>query len=253
MGFKDLALLNAKAVTTRLGFTAQLVMYRATARFGRAASDFSNAVIAYLSEQIGAAPIDLVDYDWVGRSGRRHRSEILDYLGLRRARQQDMRDAAAWTGSELYPLGLPTAEMMERLLGWFVARKVAGPEEEVMTPLIITDHRAFEDNVLQTIGFFLSPEHRGRLDASLADEDGTMGFSGLKADPGQPNLELLLVSRAPPLGRRCGSLEFHRAEIANGRVIPARVVESFDIIEHISRSLISCPVGLAGDPLGFQR
>jgi hypothetical protein len=58
VGFEDLALLNAKAVTTRLGFAAQLMMYRATARFGRAASDFSNAAIAYLSEQIGAAPID---------------------------------------------------------------------------------------------------------------------------------------------------------------------------------------------------
>jgi TnpA family transposase len=194
VGFEDLALLNAKAVTTRLGFAAQLMMYRATARFGRAASDFSNAAIAYLSEQIGAAPIDLVDYDWAGRSGRRHRSEILDYLGLRRARQQDMRDAAAWTGSELCPLGLSAAEMMERLLGWFVARKIAGPEEEVLTPLIVTARRAFEDNVLQTIGSFLSPEHRRRLDASLVDEDGTMGFSGLKADPGEPNLDNILIA-----------------------------------------------------------
>ena len=42
VGFEDLALLNAKARTTRLGFAAQLTMYRATARFGRATSDFSS-------------------------------------------------------------------------------------------------------------------------------------------------------------------------------------------------------------------
>jgi TnpA family transposase len=194
LSFEDLALLNSKPVTTRLGFAAQLMMHRATGRFGRAESDFTSAALAYLSEQIGAPSADLVGYDWAGRSGRRHRSEILDYLGLRRARPQDMRDAAAWMGSELCPLGLSVAEMMERLLGWFVARRIAGPEAEVLTPLIVTARRTFEDNVLQRIDALLSSEHRRRLDASLADEDSPTGFSGLKADPGEPNLDNVLIA-----------------------------------------------------------
>ena len=89
LGFEDLALLNAKPVTTRLGFAAQLMMYRTAGRFGRAASEFAGAAIGYLAEQIGGAAADLADYDWLGRSGRRHRAEILDYLGFRRARKQD--------------------------------------------------------------------------------------------------------------------------------------------------------------------
>lgn len=71
LGFEDLALLNAKPVTTRLGFAAQLMMYRTAGRFGRAASEFSGAAIAYLAEQIGAAAADLANYDWLGRSGQR--------------------------------------------------------------------------------------------------------------------------------------------------------------------------------------
>lgn len=118
LGFEDLALLNAKPVGTRLGFAAQLTIYRTAGRFARAASEFADAAITYLAKQVGAAVADLADYDWLGRSGRRHRAEILAHLGFRRARQQDMRDAAAWTGSELCPLGLPASEMMERLLGW---------------------------------------------------------------------------------------------------------------------------------------
>ncbi len=194
LGFEDLALLNAKPVGTRLGFAAQLLMYRTTGRFGLAASEFAGAAIAYLSEQIGATAADLADYDWLGRSGRRHRAEILAHLGFCRARQQDMRDAAAWTGSELCPLGLPASEMMERLLGWFVERRIAASGEEALGALIVTARRTFEDKVLEAIASSLSLEHRRGLDASLADEDSATSFSDLKADPGQPNLDTILIA-----------------------------------------------------------
>ena len=48
--------------------------------------------------------------------------------------------------------------------------------------------------------------------------------------------ELLPVSWTPPLSHRGDPLEFHRADIANGRVAPVRVVEPFDIVEHIGPS-----------------
>ncbi len=169
LDFEDLALLNAKPVGTRLGLAAQLLMYRMTGRFGRAASEFPDAAVVYLAEQIGAAAADLAAYDWLGRSGRRHRAEILAHLGFRRARQKDMRDAAAWTGSELCPLGLPASEM-------------------------ITARRTFEEKVLEAIASSLSPEHRRELDAALADEDSATSFSDLKADPGQPNLDNILIA-----------------------------------------------------------
>lgn len=123
--FEDLALLNAKPAANRLGFAAQLAIYRSVGRFGRVASELPDAAIAYLAEQIGSVAADLTGYDWLGRSGRRHRAEILAYLGFRRACLPDMRDATAWTESELCPLGLSVPEMTERLLGWFVDRRIA--------------------------------------------------------------------------------------------------------------------------------
>ena len=63
--------------------------------------------------------------------------------------------------------------------------------------------------------------------------------------------ELLPVWWTPPLSRHGDPLEFHRADIANGRVAPGRVVEAFDIIEHVGPGLVSCLVDLAGNPLGF--
>ena len=82
LGFEDLALLDAKPAGTRLGFAAQLTIYRMAGRFARAASEFADAAITYLAEQVGAVAADLADYDWLGRSGRRHRAEILAHLGF---------------------------------------------------------------------------------------------------------------------------------------------------------------------------
>src|SRR5271154_1684176 len=62
LGFEDLVLLNAKPAGTRLCFAAQLMMYRTTGRFGRAAGEFAGAAIAYLAEQIGVTAADLADY-----------------------------------------------------------------------------------------------------------------------------------------------------------------------------------------------
>src|SRR3546814_10393770 len=107
-----------------------------------------------------------------------------------------MQAAAAWTGLELCPLGLPASGMMDRLLGWFVAHRIAAPEEEALTALITTARRAFEDQVLEKIASFVSSEHGERLDASLADEDGVTGFSGLKADTGQPNIDNIMIAES---------------------------------------------------------
>jgi len=58
LGFEDVALLNSKPADARLGFAAQLVFCRTTGRFGLAASEFPDAAVAYLAEQIGAPVAD---------------------------------------------------------------------------------------------------------------------------------------------------------------------------------------------------
>jgi TnpA family transposase len=197
LGFEDLALLSGKPLSARIGFAAQLLVYRSTGRFPRGASEISADAAAYIAVQSGTQVSDLADYDWTDRSGRRHRAEILKHLGFRRAGRQDMAQAFAWIGSDLCPLGLPVGEMMERLLAWFAVRRVASPETGALTSLIAAARRAFEDRFFSTIAGRLSEQQRCQLDASLADDDEVTGFSGIKADPGNPDLDniLLLANR----------------------------------------------------------
>jgi len=82
LGFEDLALLSGKPLSARIGFAAQLLAYRATGRFPRGGSEISVEAATYIAAQSGAKVADLADYDWTGRSGRRHRAEILKHLGF---------------------------------------------------------------------------------------------------------------------------------------------------------------------------
>jgi TnpA family transposase len=193
LSFEDGTMLAAKLPSVRLGFAVQLMMYRRIGRFVLHAEALSGDAIAYLAEQTETKVADLADYDWLGRSGRRHRAEILDHLGFRRAARQDLRDATAWAKAELCPLGLSIADMEERLLLWFVNLRVVAPVGETLVSLIATARRTFEDHLLGAITASLSVEHRRQLDAALADDDSVTGFSSLKADPGQPNLDNILL------------------------------------------------------------
>ena len=88
-----------------------------------------------------------------------------------------MKAAAAWTGFELCPLGLPALEMTERLLGWFVDRQIASPDEEALASLIVTARRTFEDKVLETITSFL----RRQAEAPDEADDRADGAAGAAA------------------------------------------------------------------------
>lgn len=193
LGFEDIGLLEDKPLSARLGFASQLAMCRATGRFPVREEEIPTAAIAYLAEQIGASVADIVGYGWQGRSGRRHRSEILNYLGFRRADKSDLAEASLWLIAEPCSLGLSAAETMDRLGSWFAVRRIVSPDAGILASLIAAARRKFEDQMLARIVLALSDDQRRLLDGSLADEDSAAGFSGLKADPGHADLENILM------------------------------------------------------------
>lgn len=66
LNFDGLALIETKPLQTRLGFAAQMKMYRWAGRFIDHASEFPAEPVAYLAEQLSAALTDLDGYDWAG-------------------------------------------------------------------------------------------------------------------------------------------------------------------------------------------
>jgi hypothetical protein len=55
----EMALIETKPVLSRLGFAAQLKLYRRTGHFADRASEIPDAAIQYLAEQVEAITTDL--------------------------------------------------------------------------------------------------------------------------------------------------------------------------------------------------
>ena len=63
--------------------------------------------------------------------------------------------------------------------------------------------------------------------------------------------ELLPVWWIPPLARGGDPLEFHRADVADGRVAPLRIVEELDVVKHVRTGLIARAVDFSSCALGL--
>lgn len=89
LNFDELALIETKPLQSRLVFAAQLKMYRRIGLFAEHTGEVPLQPVTYLSEQLSAVVADLHSYGWTGRTGRRHREEILAFLGVRRMTTDD--------------------------------------------------------------------------------------------------------------------------------------------------------------------
>jgi hypothetical protein len=186
--------LATKHPRTRLAAAAELVNYRQTGQFLKAANDLPPGVSDQLAAATGTDSDDLEDWLWSSRTSRRHRAEILEFLGMRRLTRRDLADAFAFAADELCPHGMTPGALMDRLISWFFERKIECPSEEELARISGGARRRFEERVLDATAGRLPETLKAVLDASLADDDPVTGFTGLKADPGKANLENILTA-----------------------------------------------------------
>jgi Domain of unknown function (DUF4158) len=186
--------LATKHPWTRLAAAVELVHYRQTGRFLESASDLPPCVADQLAAATGADPGDLEGWLWSSRTSRRHRAEILEFLGMRRLSRRDMANAFAFAAEELCPRGMTPGAMADRLISWFFERKIECSSEDELTRVAGGARRRFEERVLDAAGELLPETLKTVLDASLADADPVTGFTGLKADAGKANPENILTA-----------------------------------------------------------
>ena len=193
LSFDELALVEAMEPAARLGFAAQLKMYLQTGRFPDQGSEIASEAAGYLAHQVEANVAVLTEYDCVGRTGRRHRQQILKHLGIRRMAAADKRDLTAWLVWDVCPNGVSAEEAIEQAYGWCRDRGVLSPVAKELDRLVRSARRDFETDLLERVAASLAPGTVSYMEASLASS-GSDGFDGLKADPGPVSLESVLTT-----------------------------------------------------------
>jgi len=98
VGAEEREKLPDKAASGRLGFIAQLAFHPQYRRFPEGRGDFAPPVLLHLAEQLGVSDAALADYDWDGRTGRRHRGVVLEYLGIQPFDAATESEFRAWLG-----------------------------------------------------------------------------------------------------------------------------------------------------------
>ena len=179
----------------KLGLAVQLMCWRWNGRFPDDEADPAPAVVRNLAAQIGVGVEVLENYEWTGRTGRRHRRLVLDRLAVTSFDERAEARLRTWLSDEL--LREPTPSTLDgEVNAWFACERVGRPGGYRLDRILRSARAAHDDVALQRVANRLDAGMRERLDALLADDDGETGFARLAADPGRVSLESLLAEIA---------------------------------------------------------
>jgi hypothetical protein len=193
LGSEELSRLPGKADVGKLGFAVQLAFYKQYARFPEDESDLAPAVIAYLADQIGVSAVLLDGYEWAGRTGRRHRQQILNFLAVVPFEEAVETAFRAWRAEEALPDEPNSAALEEQIGAWFARNRVTRPGDYRLDRLVASARAAHEERAFRTVAADLDAEMRRRLDGLLTDDGNGAAFSRLQADPGRVGLGSLFA------------------------------------------------------------
>ena len=183
LGPAELVLVGGLPDASKLGLAAQLAYWRVYGRFPDDEADLSPAAVGHLAAQLGIGADALEIYDWAGRTGRRHRRLIPDYLAV--ADFDDLVEARfrRWLGDELLPRELSPAVLEGEVSSWFARERITRPGAWRLDRIL--RRRPHDDAVLQRVADRLDAGARERLDALLTDNGEGTAFAQLAADPGR--------------------------------------------------------------------
>jgi len=153
------------------------------------------SVFDYMSRQMGLSKSEIEDYDWNGRTAKRHRSEILSFLGIRRVDLSNREALKQWLRTEILPLNLSMVQMHERIIEWYKEQKLEPLGSSSLERLLRSEGRTYENSLLEKVADSLSDGTKKKLDSLLAyNEENTteIDLADLKTDPGGVCLKSVL-------------------------------------------------------------
>jgi len=185
LSFEELELLKTKPSRSHLPFCAQLKYYQYSGSFPTSFSDIPEIPLEYLRGQLEV--VEIKEYEWDGRTAKRHKLEILEYLGIRKSNDEDRTEYKEWLTSELIPKISNIKELAARSEVWFLQHKLVLPTESTLERLIRSAIKAHEERIFELITDELSEKCVEEIDSFLAEERGKekITFSKIKSDPGK--------------------------------------------------------------------
>ena len=201
----ELKLLPPHEASSRLGVAASLKFFQLEGYFPASGRDIPSAAIDYMAKQLHVAPNAIADYDWQGRTGKRHRGQLRTALGIRLATAEDFKVVESWLREDVVPWDHNLRHLQDAVHEWYRSRLIERPSEGRIERLVRSAVRMHESEIFDSTAAKLLPRTRKALDAlietssrsddaagdEISDWHGT-SFSVLKTDPGRVSLRSVL-------------------------------------------------------------
>jgi hypothetical protein len=196
----DKKLLIQRTNRGRVGLAILLKFFQLEGRFPRYHKEVPEAAIEYLGEQLAIPATLWFDYELKGRSGKRDREQIRNYLEFRPISAADSEQLHEWLARDVVPEDQDPDHIRLSALEWCRSHRIEPPTNDRIERLIGTAVRTFESTFFEGIKSKLSAQTLSQLDALLStttreeqaaeDEPDYQAslFGILKSDPGRVSL-----------------------------------------------------------------
>ncbi len=171
----------------QLILAALLKFFQYEIRFPNNKLEIPGGVLDFLANQLESEVSILQDFDWSGRTIKRYRVAIRDFLGFRTFAVDDSRALLEWLLSQIDGQDLHYENLRLKFISRCRVLKLEIPSAGRMERIIKSAIRRYQDQLCQKIAGKLSDRARQRLDELIVvnDENDLSNFSFIQQDSGK--------------------------------------------------------------------
>ncbi|MDJ0575698.1 MAG: Tn3 family transposase [Xenococcaceae cyanobacterium MO_234.B1] len=206
---QELSWLSNKSGANLLTTALLLKWFQYETKFPNFAREIPDSVIDYLARQLKVSAELISEYNWQGRSYKRHCAEVRQFLGIRKAKVKDAQDLITWLIANVLDKEVDLEHLKEIANQRFWSLKIQPPPPNRVERLVRSALHTYETNFFQQTLDKLSPQCLTQIDALLITSEGdetdntkekttfkASKFHFLNSEPGRVSLNSLLTEIA---------------------------------------------------------
>ncbi|TCW41585.1 TnpA family transposase [Laceyella sacchari] len=162
-------LIETKNFETRLGFAVLFKYFQHDARFPDGPEDVPIPVVDFLAKHLRVNMEHFEQYDWTGRTIKRHRVEIRKLFGFREHTANDLQAISQWLSDKVLTHIHDIPVLKERVYATLRQRKIEPPVDNTVETLVRSALHNYEQKFFAQTFQRLSSASISRMDAMIDD------------------------------------------------------------------------------------
>ena len=141
----EIKFLANKNEATRLGFAILFKFFQNESRFPKYSSEVPKTIITYISRVLDIDSQLFLEYDWNGRTIKRHRAEIRQIFSFEETKLSDLKEIKEWLIKSVVPENTDFEYSKERVFQKLKTLKLEPPSDLQIERMIKSAIKTYEN------------------------------------------------------------------------------------------------------------